>query len=100
MVRSISMVAVLLVVTSVACRAEQWDTWETAVAEVPASEMLLVDAYVECVNSRFPLFANRYAYVNRNRVAEEIQEGRLDLDGMETTYRNLGCGELAEAKGG
>ena len=70
------------------------------VETVPIEQASMVDRYVSCVNSRFPLRANRYAKVTTERVAIVLKEGNLDMAGMETTYENLGCGELKEEKGG
>ena len=50
--------------------------------------------YVECVNSRFPLDANRWAFVSKETVAKKLSDGSLDFDGMRKTYRSLGCGTL------
>ena len=50
--------------------------------------------YVACVNSRFPLDANRWAFVSEETVANELAEGRLDFAGMGMAYRSLGCGQL------
>ena len=59
------------------------------------SEKFSINQYVDCVDSRFPLRANRSAYtVTADAVAEEILDGRLDFRGMATTYSSLGCGTL------
>ena len=68
--------------------------------QVPASQRAAIDDYVACVNSRFPLRANRWAYVNADLVAEQLLKGRLDEQGMETAYRSLGCGFLNAEAGG
>ena len=44
-------------------------------------DKLAVSRYEECVNSRFPLRANRYASVTADAVAQRILEGRLSFEG-------------------
>ena len=61
-----------------------------------ASEVYAINRYVDCVSSRFPLRANRYAVVTADAVAEQLQLGRLDMAGMEATYSSLGCGALSD----
>ena len=59
-------------------------------------QLKAVYEYVDCVNSRFPLHANRYAYVTDERVADKLHDGSLDFAGMDITYYSLGCGNLME----
>ena len=63
---------------------------------VPPAERPLVERYVVCMNSRIPLDANRWAFVTEAAVAREMERGNVDLDGLEATYRSLGCGELRQ----
>ena len=57
-----------------------------------------ISRYVECVDSRFPEPRHRYRTTTKDSVARELLADRLDLGGMEATYRNLGCGELLEVE--
>ena len=61
---------------------------------IPTAERPMIERYVTCINSRFPLDANRWAFVTEAAVAREMEQGNVDLDGLEVTYRSLGCGEL------
>ena len=67
------------------------------VRSFPGLDMPMLDEYVGCVNSRFPLTANRWASVTPLGVMRELENGRLDLDGMNATHQSLGCGILQQA---
>ena len=88
---------ILLFLAAVACSLTVEDPPEWS-ALSPA-ERTAVYQYVECVNSRFPLDANRWAYVTDLTVARELSDGSLDLAGMRTTYASLGCGDLEQETG-
>ena len=64
--------------------------WEN----MPESDKTFTTRYVDCVNSRFPLQANRRAYVSELTVAFRIRQGQLDKHGMTVTAKSLGCGDL------
>ena len=63
--------------------------------QMSEEETAAINRYVDCVKSRFPLRANRWAFVNSDAVAEQLAEGNLDRHGMAKTFSNLGCGDLS-----
>ena len=49
-------------------------------------EQIIIDEYAFCLNSRIPLYANRWAYVTYDSVNAELEAGRLDLESMASVY--------------
>ena len=76
-------------------RAEEKTVLQEQIATMhPSVGTHTLKRYVECIHSRFPLYANRWAYVTTETVSNELLKGRLDPHGMERTYASLGCGAL------
>lgn len=90
--RTIFATAIRVVLAALGCTLETPPDPELSALSL--EQRMVVWKYVDCVNSRFPLDANRWAYVSDERVADELAEGSLDFAGMAMTYSSLGCGDL------